>query len=66
MLALKKKKLATVDGVLMADKETIKREILRIAGNPSAGPIKELAEEWASALLLRSMRSRLKKPESLR
>jgi hypothetical protein len=35
----------------MADKEAIKREILRIAGNPSAGPIKELAEEWASAIV---------------
>jgi hypothetical protein len=35
----------------MADKEAIKREILRIAGNPSAGAIAELAEEWASAIV---------------
>jgi hypothetical protein len=35
----------------MADKETIKREILRIAGNPSAGAIKDLADEWASAIV---------------
>jgi hypothetical protein len=35
----------------MADKEAIKREILRIAGNPSAGSIAELAEEWARAIV---------------
>ena len=35
----------------MADKETIKRTILRIAGNPSVGPVKELAEEWARAIV---------------
>jgi hypothetical protein len=35
----------------MADKETIKRTILKVAGNPSSGPIKELAEEWARAIV---------------
>lgn len=35
----------------MADKDMIKRTILRIAGNPSSGPIKELAEEWARAIV---------------
>ena len=35
----------------MADKETIKRTILKIAGNPSAGAIKELADEWARAIV---------------
>jgi hypothetical protein len=35
----------------MADKETIKRTILKIAGNPSSGPVKELAEEWARAIV---------------
>ena len=35
----------------MADKETIKRTILKVAGNPSSGPIKELAEEWACAIV---------------
>ena len=35
----------------MADKETIKRTILRIAGNPSSGPVKELADEWARAIV---------------
>jgi hypothetical protein len=35
----------------MADKDAIKREILRIAGNPSAGFVAELAEEWASAIV---------------
>jgi hypothetical protein len=35
----------------MADKDAIKREILRIAGNPSAGVVAELAEEWASAIV---------------
>jgi hypothetical protein len=35
----------------MANKEAIKKEILRIAGNPSAGAIAELAEEWASAIV---------------
>jgi hypothetical protein len=35
----------------MADKDTIKRTILKIAGNPSSGPIKELAEEWARAIV---------------
>jgi hypothetical protein len=35
----------------MADKETIKRTILKIAGNPSAGAIKDLAEEWARAIV---------------
>ena len=35
----------------MADKDTIKRTILKIAGNPSSGPMKELAEEWARAIV---------------
>jgi hypothetical protein len=35
----------------MADKETIKRTILEIAGNPSSGAIKDLAEEWARAIV---------------
>lgn len=35
----------------MADHEAIKREILRIAGNPSAGAIKDLADEWARAIV---------------
>jgi hypothetical protein len=35
----------------MADKETIKREILRIAGNPESGAIKDLADEWARAIV---------------
>lgn len=35
----------------MADKETIKRTILRVAGNPVSGPIKELADEWARAIV---------------
>jgi hypothetical protein len=35
----------------MADKDTIKRTILKIAGNPSSGPIKELADEWARAIV---------------
>jgi hypothetical protein len=35
----------------MADREAIRKEILRIAGNPSAGPIKELADEWARAIV---------------
>ena len=35
----------------MADKETIKRTILKVAGNPSSGPIRELAEEWARAIV---------------
>jgi len=35
----------------MADKETIKRTILTIAGNPESGPVKELAEEWARAIV---------------
>lgn len=35
----------------MADKETIKRTILKIAGNPTSGPVKELAEEWARAIV---------------
>jgi hypothetical protein len=35
----------------MADKETIKRTILKIAGNPTSGPVKELADEWARAIV---------------
>ena len=35
----------------MADKETIKRTILKIAGHPESGPIKELADEWARAIV---------------
>jgi hypothetical protein len=35
----------------MADKETIKRTILEIAGNPSSGAIKDLADEWALAIV---------------
>ena len=35
----------------MANKEAIKRTILRVAGNPESGPIKELAEEWARAIV---------------
>jgi hypothetical protein len=35
----------------MADKETIKRTILKIAGNPVSGPVRELADEWASAIV---------------
>jgi hypothetical protein len=35
----------------MADQETIKRTILKIAGNPSVGPIKDLADEWARAIV---------------
>lgn len=34
----------------MADKEAIKRTILDIAGNPSVGRVKELADEWATAI----------------
>ena len=35
----------------MADKEAIKREILRVAGNPTVGVVAELAEEWARAIV---------------
>ena len=35
----------------MADKETIKRTILKTAGNPSSGAIKDLADEWARAIV---------------
>jgi hypothetical protein len=35
----------------MADREAIKKEILRIAGNPSAGAIVDLADEWARAIV---------------
>jgi len=31
-------------------KEDIKKEILRIAGNPESGPIAEFADTWAEAL----------------
>jgi hypothetical protein len=31
----------------MATEQEIKKVILRIAGNPSTGAIKELADEWA-------------------
>lgn len=35
----------------MADAEAIKRTILKIAGNPTAGVIKDLADEWARAIV---------------
>jgi hypothetical protein len=31
-------------------KEDIKKEILRIAGNPESGPIAEFADTWAESL----------------
>jgi hypothetical protein len=34
----------------MANKEQIKKVILDIAGNPSSGAIKDLAEKWATAI----------------
>jgi len=35
----------------MATKEEIKRTILKVAGNPESGIIKELAEEWSRAIV---------------
>ena len=35
----------------MATKEQIKKVILDIAGNPSSGAIKDLAETWANAIV---------------
>jgi hypothetical protein len=35
----------------MANKEDIKRTILKIAGNPESGVINDLAEEWARAIV---------------
>jgi hypothetical protein len=36
---------------MMATKEQIEQTILKVAGNPSSGPIKELADEWARAIV---------------
>jgi hypothetical protein len=35
----------------MADKEAIKKAILNAAGNPSVGPIAEMADEIAEAIV---------------
>lgn len=35
----------------MATKEQIKKVILDIAGNPSVGAVKELADQWADAIV---------------
>jgi hypothetical protein len=35
----------------MASHAEIKKEILRVAGNPSSGVIAELADEWARAIV---------------
>jgi len=35
----------------MATKEQIKKVILDIAGNPSSGAIKSLADQWATAIV---------------
>lgn len=35
----------------MASKEQIKKVILDIAGNPTNGAVKELADKWASAIV---------------
>jgi hypothetical protein len=35
----------------MASHDDIKEAILRVAGNPSAGPIAELADEFAAAIV---------------
>lgn len=35
----------------MTKQEEIKRLILKIAGNPVSGPVNELAEEWARAIV---------------
>ena len=35
----------------MASKAEIKKTILDIAGNPESGPVKNLADQWADAIV---------------
>ena len=35
----------------MASKTEIKKAILDIAGNPESGPVKNLADQWADAIV---------------
>ena len=48
----------------MASKAEIKKVILDIAGNPESGPVKNLADQWADAIV--ALDAPVSRPEVVR